>query len=573
MADRFLEDAGAAKEVRAFTERVWDSVSEEIDDRWLGTLEIPVAAERLMGRMDSIVAWAMNNHDGKVEDNVALEKYTPDAEPVPARIDPWARGVVAVRKAPTMQSDTLLSTVGGNLDSPNGTPSVSSYRSSRTGNSASKRGSSRAGSNKGGGAYEAGTNLFDDKEEDTGPEIFDIDDDGDDFSVLNKTGDMFNKIMRQMKKDNTVDDGGEDEEDEFRALQEEVERIANTAKGKKYTFDSSGQPIYINPVKAERLPPFAVAPGLNITSRQDDGGPSPSSSARNKKGGKKIKVAGAREIDSSYFTATNDLASSMAEAEPAVMPGVTLRVGDKVREGPAVPEDPKKVSRKQFFSRGGSQTLVGDPSMMGASAGGRGDGAMSPDSDFGDSMDMGDDMLPLSMLQAKYKDIDPFEGARKTSLVEGDDEGSYDDSSQSGKPGKGAIQGQGVRLPVKASAAQQANIKLMTGGYDNPGLRDRAAPVAQKEPSQYKKLPAPPMGLVSIYNSVAEGEGGPDSPSVGGRGVGWEASGSQVLGGGKNINSPGDSVNSRASKGGRSNKGGGQGSVKQERKDLTRALF
>jgi hypothetical protein len=265
----------------------------------------------------------------------------------------------------------------------------------------------------------------------------------------------------------------------------------------------------------------------------------------------------------------------MAEAEPAVMAGVTLRVGGKVREGPAVPEDPKKVSRKQFFSRSGGQTLGGDPSMIGASTGGRGDGTMSPDSDFGDSMDLGDDMLPLSMLQAKYKDIDPLEGARKTSPVKVDDESSYDDSSQAGKSGKGAIQDQDVRLPVKASAAQQANIKLMTGGYDNPGLRDRAAPVAQKEPSQYKKLPAPPVGQVSIYNSTAESDVGPDSPSVGGRGVGWEASGSQVLGGvgGKNVNSPGASVNSRASKSGRFNKGGGQGSVKQERKDLTRALF
>ena len=543
--ERFLEDIGVGEEVNQFVDAIWSSVSDEIDDRWLETLETPAAASRVMDRLDGIVAWAMNTHDGTVEEDVPQEKYIPDDEPIPARVDPWARGIVSVRKPPSKSSADLLKNV--DMDSPNRTPSVSSYRSSTTGRSGTHRTGSKAGSVRG---YE-GTHLnF--AADDEGPEIFNIDEDEDDFSMLNKTGEMFNKIMRQRKKDDEVE--VDEPVDEFELLREQVEKIAQGAKGKKFTFDASGEPIYINPVRAEKLPPFAVAPGLNISSRPDASAAPPSSSegARGGKKNKKIKVAGAPDL---YFTATNDLASSLVEAEPAAAAGVTLKMGDRVREGPSVPSDPKKISRREFFSRGAS--LVGaESSMMDGTMRGE---VTSPTSDFDESLDMDDSLLPASMIQSRYREVDPFEGGRKRSPEHsGGGGGGGDDGESAGKN----VQDQEVRLPGKPSAQQQYNIALMSGGADNQGLRDRVPLIAQKEPGSMKKMPAPPVGHVSIYNTAADD--GPGSPMA--RGGDLEASQSMLRG----STGGGGSLSSRGSptKGKRQ-----QGVVKQERKDLTRALF
>ena len=104
-----------------------------------------------------------------------------------------------------------------------------------------------------GGGHTGGLSKLDSLD---GPEIFDLDDDGDDFSMLNKTSDMFGKLMKHKQKPSVVLE--EDDEDEFRNLQLEVERIAKESKGKKFTFDASGKPIYIQPLKAEKLQPFSV---------------------------------------------------------------------------------------------------------------------------------------------------------------------------------------------------------------------------------------------------------------------------------------------------------------------------
>jgi len=544
--DRFLEDDAVEEDVRGFIEQLWMSCSAEIDDRWLGTLEVPVTADRAISRIDAIVAWALNEFDGEVKDEVPQEVHTADSEPVPAMIDPWARGVVAVRKPPSLERED--SQYRGDPDSPDRTPSVSSFASRSTTRS-SRMGSSRGAKSQAGGY----NSTF--KQEEMGPEIFDIDED-EDFSMLNKTGDLFNKMLRSMKNAGKTDDQ-EDEEDEFRQLQAEVDRLTTEAKGKKFTFDAMGQPIYINPVKAEKLPRFSVDPNLKVANKPDPADEERPSSSSNKNkekktgGTRKIRGMGSRDIDSSFFTATKDLATAMAEVEPALLPGVSMRIGERIREGPAIPEDPKKMSRKKFMSRGGTGMTEG--SMMAS----RGDGGMSPTSDLEDSMYVEEDNLPISMLQQKYKDLDPMEGGRKVSpgkseLLD------YDN----GMSGPRHAQVGDVPVPRKPSATQRSNIKQLSGGPENPGLRDRAAEHASKPPSQLKKLPAPPVGQISNFNSLAESQTGfLDSPSS----IGGGRMQNSLADGGRSP-SGGASMSSRTSK-------ANKGKVKHERKDLTRALF
>ena len=109
-----------------------------------------------------------------------------------------------------------------------------------------------------------------------------------------------------------------------------------------------------------------------------------------------------------------------------------------------------------------------------------------------------------------------------------------------------------VKLPSKPTAVQQANISQMTGGPDNPGLRDRSGPKSQISPSSMKKLPAPPPGQVSRFNE--SGVIDMDSPSRDLGGKSGMASKSLVSNGSRG------SMKSR-------------GKVKHENKAVAKALF
>ncbi len=422
----------------------------------------------------------------------------------------------------------------------------------------------RAVAHAGGAGHTGGLSKLDSLD---GPEIFDLDDDGDDFSMLNKTSDMFGKLMKHKQKPSVVLE--EDDEDEFRNLQLEVERIAKESKGKKFTFDASGKPIYIQPLKAEKLQPFSVPLDLTISNKVEEGARPVSDGASAAKGkkGKKTRIVGARDVESSYFTATNSLATSLVGSEPAVQPGVRMRMGETVRVGPDLPDDPKRQVRAAFLSRGSSQSAGAEASLV-----------VARENEFEneDSQELGlggegsVDALPLSMLREKYKDVDPLEGGRRIGPSQGEVGGFGGGGSTSG--GSQELGGQAVpsksssaaeretRYPSKPSAVQQQNIRQLTGGDSNPGLRDRGTPLQMKAPATFKKGPAPPPGMVSRLQADSIGIGGPDSPS---RSHGGIEGGPGLLG--KSQASVG-SVGSKKARG----KGG---AVKQERSDLTRALF
>jgi hypothetical protein len=560
--ERFDEDSALDDSIHAVIDDVWSGVSVGIDELFIGEIEVPRAVAAIMKRMNHVVELSQLGFDGNYGGpSEPLEKYTPDGEPAPASIDPWARGVVPTRKPPAMDISSMAYEKESDGFSSR-TPSVSSHRSSRSAKS------SKMSSNM--GRANARTESIQEIE---GPHIFDIDEEPEDFDLSN-TNDLYKGLQRARKAaEKEMRQEEQEIEDEFKTLQSEVDKIAKDMKGKslvgRVAFDQQGNPISIKPAKAESLPAFAVPTGLNITTRDDarvsrDGERSGSAEGKKpggkKKRGKKIKVAGSREVDA-YFEATTSIATSLQGAEPPLNPGVTMAVGENVRQGPPVSDDPVKVSRKTFFARDKVDSMGGhggSSALSGSRTGGMGAG-----SGAGGSLELGEgsntfaeqsvDAVPLSMLQAQFPDIDPLEGAVR--VVSSDSPGSAEDEAARWTGG-----GEGSRhrakesggtapgpLPVKSSPEQRHNVKQLTGGDLMPGTRDREMPVAQISPAMRKKLPPPPAGKVSrLFTNVS---------SLDGSGlVGESKSGSVTR-----------SPTSRNVKGG--------GSVVQSRQDITKALF
>lgn len=97
--DRFAEDNVVEDVIAEEIENIWKHVSRSISDKWLSTLDIPLSAEIAMLKMRKIVAWATFEHDGVIpapiegdDGEFIFDKLTPDGEPAPITIDPWARG-------------------------------------------------------------------------------------------------------------------------------------------------------------------------------------------------------------------------------------------------------------------------------------------------------------------------------------------------------------------------------------------------------------------------------------------------------------------------------------------------
>lgn len=133
-------------------EFVWDRVSSDITEKWLRTLELPIAIEMTILKINKVVGWSVLRHDG-ILDGQYLEKIEPEAEPVPVIIDPWARGTGIlesyIAKALVLfvfrfSNSNLILTVPTRKETPANifvpsssnakALSVSSYRSSRSSN-------------------------------------------------------------------------------------------------------------------------------------------------------------------------------------------------------------------------------------------------------------------------------------------------------------------------------------------------------------------------------------------------------------------------------------------------------
>ena len=549
--EKYSEDCDIEEEIFLIVSEVLQRFDQETKRLWLGTLEIPLAVNVAMDKLDKMVKLATCQYDGSSEQENALEVYIPDDEPIPALIDTWARGVVPLRKAAGKE---YSNTDDSRATSPRG--STSSYQTSKTGTTR-KSGQSRGVSR---GSAQGGQGPLDDT-----PDLIELEDEYDEFSDLNKDSAKLLRMMQNSGNKPVLVADTMTEQDEFELIQAEVEKAAKELKGKKYIVDKDGKVIPLVPVKGERLPQFNLPMGSKVTSEEEK--LAKQKATAKKKGGsnadkKKVRVAGSREVDPSYFVPTISLATSLSSIEPEVKAGVTMRIGQKTIEGPPMAEEEgEKISRKKYMNTLATRSLTANTMGSALDVPLKGTGLEEGSTTSFGTADLlaGDSYsaLPMSMvmLQSKFKDIDPFEGGRKIVPAIHREEDFPLEKAADISGGVAAV------LPSKPSEKQKLIIDQL-GGSSKYGLKFRDPPSAQIPVLARKHLPAPAVGNVTGHGIHYTTEKKSPSASL--------ASGSEMLSQSLGTGYAQLSPKSAASV---ASKSSSSGIIKQARPDISKALF
>lgn len=90
--NRFAFDGEKEEHIREIIDITLQLVNQKIDENWIATLDVPLAAEIAMTKLLTVVNLAMYPHDGNIKLNLPLEHFQPDPEPRRCPVDSWARG-------------------------------------------------------------------------------------------------------------------------------------------------------------------------------------------------------------------------------------------------------------------------------------------------------------------------------------------------------------------------------------------------------------------------------------------------------------------------------------------------
>lgn len=520
-SQRFLEDSQSLEVVFDGIDAVLDSTMAAIDAKWLASLECPLAADMAMLKISKMLAWSLLAHDGEIDSSdpsKVFEFLTPDVEPTMPLVDTWARGSVPIRKPEEPHSADFKKL---KKDTDEKTPSVSSFRTSNSGTAKTSNSKVSAATLKGNRKSSTGVNIV---EEDPTGQIVDLDDPDEDFADIGGNGELFQLLAKQKKaKGGSADSlAGEEVKSEFELLQDGIDKQLAEMKVKKFAVDASGKVVPLQPVKPEALPPYAIAADTKITSPRgaSSKGKGVAAGDDGKRKKKIIRVAGSRTIeDDAHFKPSNTLATVLSSGESiAPQAGVSLKAGNNFREGPTLPEEPNKISRKNYMSRSlqaesqsRAQTGTGSPTAldlegsMGTLGIGFGESFASPTPGG----------LPQSMVShaVRFPDIDPLEGGRRIlsqqELLALESNPTDDELGLGPKNTTGLIQAGRPVLPLKKDPSAQLF------DYKSDKMpKDRDPVINQRPPSERKHQLAPPPGRVSIRDEYNNGPiGGPGSPS------------------------------------------------------------
>lgn len=508
---RFEEDAEAEDCVVEVIDTVLELVSQDISTKSVSAIENGLMAEVAMYKLQEVVHLATVRHDGDWIEGQVLEVLQPDEEPVPPPVDNWARGSVPARVIKSNES-RFNETMG--LSDGTRTPSMRSSSTRSRSTTHSRAVTSRNATR---------TISTPDTE---APRIIELDDEGGSFygdngSNMNSTGHMYDMLQKQKNRLKQLTHTDDTVKDEFQLLKEEVDRAAEDLKGKNYIFDQNGQIVMIQPLKSEQLPPFALNPSLNVNntdstidheSRKKSTAMGGGQQQTKKK--KKIRVAGSRGVeDKALFTPTTSLATTIAgnTLDMHVNEGVAIETTKMSKEGPPIPDDPRKLSRKEYFSRKATAAATTSiDSTWGEES--RNDDGLREDSFQTGSYDGHESSLMTGGSASltggnRFKDINPLEGGRPkpqpTSTLSsapetarssqyGSSRRPSDDHGKKGKQ-KPALE------PTKPSYQQQETVNLLHGGSHMQGPRDRLPSQVLHTRSEKKKyiVPAKPNGSVT----------------------------------------------------------------------------
>jgi len=467
---------------------IWDSLSEKINDNYIGTLEIPFTVKLAVQKINKIVSLATSPHDGSVvqfklaQKNASeefLEFMEPDYEPSPSVIDTWARGVVNTKKI-AIEDSGFRRTIPG---APNSTPSVSSFRSSVPGRS---KGTSLGTKSRLGTPGMINSRAGNDSLDQTGKIIELTDESEGDFANLNSTGSLFDQLQRTkrnkaqgyVQKDTT-------EKGEFEIIQEQMEKAAKELSGKSFVLDRYGKPVVLGKVKTESLPPLSVSLALNVLPTNGNGesvedtrtGFSSTSDGveKGKKGRPFLRVAGSRGIEES-FKPIISLATTLSGIEtiPKVNQGVSIKNSTDVRKGEDIPDDPKRMSKKQYMSRSTLSHSLHDTSLTSLNNNSSKLIGMRDEKSFAgfpyDGLNTTGSSLSITSKSIEMlPDIDYLEGGKKVTFSSPTIHDMSDEELGLGpiKQKAPTDEKQLGKLPSKRTAQQRASIEALNGSPDN----------------------------------------------------------------------------------------------------------
>lgn len=232
------------------------------------------------------------------------------------------------------------------------------------------------------------------------------------------------KAQGYIQKDTT-------EKGEFELIQEQIEKASKELGGKTFVLDRYGKPVVVGKVKTESLPPLSLSLSLNVISSNSNGETVEDPKNKDGDGGDKrksrplIRVAGSRGIEES-FKPIISLATTLSGVEtiPKVNQGVLIKnsgSGD-VRKGEDIPEDPKRMSRKQYISRSTFSNSLNDSSLLSlnnptSKFAGMREGKAASTSFHSDGLNGGNSSLSVQTKSIELlPDIDSMEGGRKVTF-------------------------------------------------------------------------------------------------------------------------------------------------------------
>ena len=394
------------------------------------------------------------------------------------------------------------------------TPSVTSFRSSstRSRSSAHSRGIS---------SRDRASRQISSAPDSDAPRIIELDDEsasyfGDNGANMNGTGHMYDMLQKQKNRLKQLTHTDDTVKDEFQLMQEEVDRAKEDLKGKNYIFDQNGQIVMIQPLKSDQLPAFSFNPSLNVSnsdSTHPDDFKKKAIVAHQQKKKKKLRVAGSRGVDDNgdraMFIPTSSLATTIAgnSKDMHLNYGVAIQTTKMSKDGPPIPEDPRKPTRKEYFNR---KTTAAVSTSLDASWD-EGDPNASKEDSFqgSNSFDLNDPSM-VSMEKSstftggsRFKDINPLEGGRPKPIANTSSQmnplpspSSRRSSEDTGKKGKQ----QPPVEPTKPTPQQQTTVNLLHGGNHMQGPRDRLPSQVLHTRAEKKKYVIPAKSNGSVTN-------------------------------------------------------------------------
>lgn len=312
----------AAEAVREAVEAVVQSGGDLLYDHYLEERNLAFSVARVMQDMAHVVDAAFLARSEAVG-GPSGAAWAAEEEPVPCAIDTWARGAVALKTKPKSRYEEYQDEADVLRRSEGGPASVGSRRSRLTSRSKKSRGDTAASK----------------------PQLIERPSSPPPGAsggrpVSPSVAVRAQALAEMRAKEAEAQKRAKEAEAAARLEKERHDKIAREIKGKDFTYDIDGTVMPVTNVNTSKLPPQFTEVGVAIDTVED-------TSKRKHKDDSAKARARRKESEMTFFLESGVAQPPLTETIE-LAPGVVLREGEAVLEGPDLKSDPQHMSRKDF---------------------------------------------------------------------------------------------------------------------------------------------------------------------------------------------------------------------------------